>query len=77
MSGLKLVIPDLPPPCVRDDFLDVGGHTEWNANVEAEGLKNSKLRFITREDGSALSTQRLKDISKVAQLLWISLYSER
>jgi hypothetical protein len=58
-------------------WMSAGGHTEWNANVEAEGLKNSKLRFITREDGSAISTQWLKDISKVVQLLWISLYSER
>lgn len=82
ISGSKLVIPDPPPQCDRDDFPDVSWWTrsEWTIYVEkqrAKGLSHSKLRFITREDGSALSTQRLKAISKAARLLWVSLYSER
>ena len=51
MSGSKLVIPDPPPPCDRDDFPDVGWwtRTEWTTYVEKqkEGLTNSKLGFRT------------------------------
>lgn len=77
----KLVIPDSPPPCDQDDFPDVSWwtRTEWTAYIEKQREKGHsipKLRFITNEDGSVLLNQQLKAISKAAQLLWVSFYSE-
>lgn len=52
--------------------------TEYHLEKQkAKGIKSSRLRFITLEDDSVISTHWLKDISKAArQLLWVSLYSE-
>ena len=36
-----------------------------------------KLQFITDQDGTMVSNERLTAISKEARLLWVSLYKKR
>lgn len=78
----ELVIPDPPPPCHRSDFLDVSWWTrkDWTTYVEKQREKGNnirKLQFITQEDGTMVSNERLAAISKEARLLWVSLYKKR